>query len=95
MLRFYSHYTFIWPDIYLKNVVVELDAENKIQRIFPFEKEIENTEFHSGWLYFIPGGKGFSIPQSAPSTQYQEATAIEYSSTQSYSVYNEDKTRII
>ncbi|WP_165023365.1 hypothetical protein [Dysgonomonas sp. ZJ279] len=54
MKRYYSHFTFIYPDIYLKNHVVELDSENRIVKCFPFEKEIEKTEFYSGWLMFIP-----------------------------------------
>lgn len=55
--RYYSHYTFIYPDIYLKNVIIELDIENKIFDIFSFEKEIEKTEFYSGWLYFVSDPK--------------------------------------
>ncbi|MBD8388807.1 hypothetical protein [Dysgonomonas sp. BGC7] len=55
MKRFYSHYTFIYPDTYLKNNVVELDSENKIVRYFPFCREIEKTEFYSGLLIFYPG----------------------------------------
>lgn len=51
--RFYSHYSFIYPDLYLKNVVVELNNEGRIDSIFPFEKEIENTEFYSGKIYFL------------------------------------------
>ncbi|WP_165042974.1 hypothetical protein [Dysgonomonas sp. ZJ709] len=54
MKRYYSHFTFIYPDIYLKNHVVELDSENRIVKCFPFEKEIEKTEFYSGWLMFVP-----------------------------------------
>jgi len=54
MRRFYSHYTFIYPDTYLKNYVVELDDTCKITQFFPFEKEIENTEFYSGLLVFLP-----------------------------------------
>ena len=47
MKRFYSHYTFIYPDTYLKNNVVELDSENKIVRYFPFCRETEKTELYS------------------------------------------------
>lgn len=54
MRRFYSHYVFIYPDIYLKNCVIELDIlKNKIT-YYPFIQEIENTEFYSGWLFFVP-----------------------------------------
>lgn len=52
--RFFSHYTFIYPDLFLKNVVVELNEEGRINSIFPFEHEIENTEFYSGKLFFLP-----------------------------------------
>lgn len=54
MKRFYSHFTFIYPDIYLKHSIIEIDSLHRIVNIFPFEKEIERTEFYSGWLLFIP-----------------------------------------
>jgi hypothetical protein len=54
MRRYYSHYTFIYPDIYLKNHVVETNTEYQIIRIFPFDKEIERTVFYSGLLLFLP-----------------------------------------
>jgi len=53
MRRYYSHYTYIQPDIYLKNHIVGIDDEGRILDIFPFEKEIERTEFYSGLLLFI------------------------------------------
>lgn len=53
MKRYYSHYTFIYPDVRLKNYVIEL-LGNRIVKIFPFEKEIANTEFYSGTLFFLP-----------------------------------------
>lgn len=61
MRRYYSHYTFIHPDTYLKNHIVEVDDENRISDIFPFEKEIEKTEFYSGLLVFLPGGENEKI----------------------------------
>lgn len=54
MRRYYSHYTFIHPDIYLKNYIVEMGDDNRIIRVFPFEKEVEKTEFYSGLLLYIP-----------------------------------------
>lgn len=54
MRRFYSHYTFIYPDIYLRNYVLEFDSQNRITSCFPFEKEIENTLFYSGLLVIFP-----------------------------------------
>lgn len=57
MRRFYSHYTFIYPDIYLKNHIVETSDNLEIIRVFPYEREIEKTEFYSGWLAFVPEGE--------------------------------------
>ena len=54
MKRYYSHYTYIYPSTYLKNSVVELDGMNNITNIFPYEKEIEKTQFYSGILFFVP-----------------------------------------
>jgi hypothetical protein len=54
MRRYYSHYTFIYPNICLKNHIVELDDEGRIAGYFPFVKEIEKTEFHAGLLIFLP-----------------------------------------
>jgi hypothetical protein len=53
MKRYYSHYTFIYPDILLKNHIVEVNSEYQITRIFPFDKETERTEFYSGLLLFL------------------------------------------
>lgn len=52
--RYYSHYTFIYPDILLKNHIVEINENDVIVNVFPFEKELERTEFYSGLLAFIP-----------------------------------------
>lgn len=54
MKRYYSHYTFIYPDIYLRNHIVEIDDDMKSISFYPFEREIERTEFYSGLLAFIP-----------------------------------------
>lgn len=54
--RIYSHYSFIYPNQHYKDVVVEMDKKNNIKRIFPFEKEIEDTEFYSGRVFFLPEG---------------------------------------
>jgi len=56
MKRYYSHYTFIYPDIFLRNHIVEIDTNNKIGGYFPFEAEIEKTAFYSGLLLFLPAG---------------------------------------
>ncbi|MDR0824524.1 MAG: hypothetical protein LBN74_05480 [Prevotella sp.] len=58
MKRYFSHYTFIYPNIYLKNHVIETDDE-KIVQAFPFDKEIAMTEFYSGLLLFVPPGIEF------------------------------------
>lgn len=52
--RIYSHYSFIYPNQHYKNVVIELTKDNRIIRIFPFEKEIEDTEFYSGRVFYLP-----------------------------------------
>lgn len=54
MKRYYSHYTFIYPDIYIKGFIVEIDDEGKITRLYRYEKEVEKTEFHSGLLIYMP-----------------------------------------
>lgn len=54
MKRYYSHYTFIYPDIYIKNHIVEMDGNRRIIRVFPYGKEVEKTEFYSGLLMFLP-----------------------------------------
>lgn len=51
--RYFSHYIYIEPDILLKNYVVEMNDEHHITNVFPFEREIEKTEFYSGILMFI------------------------------------------
>ena len=57
MKRYFSHYTYIYPDIYLKSHIVEMDDDGKIIRWFPFEREIEKTEFYDGVVVFVPEGK--------------------------------------
>ncbi len=54
MKRYFSHYTFIYPDIYLRNHIVEVSDDMKQISFFPFDREIERTEFYSGLLIFIP-----------------------------------------
>ena len=54
MKRYYSNYTYIYPDQYLENEVVELDDANNILSVQPFEKELENTKYHQGLLLFVP-----------------------------------------
>lgn len=54
MKRYYAHYTYIYPDILLKNIVVEMDSTNHIINYYPLEKELANTEFHSGVQVFVP-----------------------------------------
>lgn len=54
MKRYFSHYTFIYPNIYLRNHIVEVSGDMKLISFFPFDREIERTEFYSGLLIFIP-----------------------------------------
>jgi len=52
--RYYAHYTFIYPDTFLKNHIVELSDEGIISSVCLFEKEVAGTEFFSGIQLFIP-----------------------------------------
>lgn len=51
--RYYSHYTYIEPGILLKDYIVEMDSSGYITKAFPFDREIERTEFYSGLLAFL------------------------------------------
>lgn len=51
--RFFSHYTFIYPNLFLKSHVVE-ELSNGILNYYPYTHEIANTEFHSGLLIYLP-----------------------------------------
>lgn len=59
MERFFSHYTFIYPQTYLSNHIVEL-SDNKIVSYFPYEKQISHTFFVSGLLILIPDNLSLS-----------------------------------
>jgi hypothetical protein len=54
MKRYFSHYTIIYPALFLKNHITELDQENRLIRYYPYENEIRSTEFYSGLLIFTP-----------------------------------------
>lgn len=56
MKRYYSHYTFIYPNIYLKNYIIEVNDKGQITNAFSFRSEVEKTEFYSGLLLFYPVG---------------------------------------
>ncbi len=75
MKRYYSHYTYIYPNTYLKDSVVELDNTNNIVKIFPFEKELEKTEFSSGVLFFVPNSMRIN-PYFVDYTKKQLFTAL-------------------
>ena len=102
MRRYYSHYAYIYPDLYLKNSVVELDDTNRIIRFFPFEKEIENTEFYSGVLVFLPND--LSLDKNIFAKYIQDARIMTNNDTLltynvaildfSYVVYDEDGSSI-
>ncbi len=61
MKRYYSHYTFIYPNIYLKNYIVEVNDKGQITNAFPFSREVEKTKFYSGLLLFHPDGIEFNL----------------------------------
>lgn len=52
--RYFSHYTFIYPDKFYKNYIVELDAEGYITSLYTFSREVPNTIFQSGTIVFLP-----------------------------------------
>lgn len=54
MKRYYAHYTFIYPDIFLKNHIVEIADEGAIAGYYLFERELSHTEYHSGIQVFLP-----------------------------------------
>ncbi|MBB4035902.1 hypothetical protein GGR21_001797 [Dysgonomonas hofstadii] len=97
MKRFYSHYSFIYPDIYLKNQVVEIDDNRRIINIFPYEKEIEKTQFYSGLLVFLPDGveptgSFFKVENNNFSSTINTSNP---SSQTTYQVYHEDIGKIM
>jgi len=93
MRRYYSHYTFIYPDIYLKNYVVEINKEHQITSIFPFEREIERTEFYSGLLLFLPDDmdKDLDMYSIINKEQFYEESHIQTSPDKRYKmIHRED-----
>lgn len=52
MKRYFSHYTFIYPDILLKNHVLELSEGDVV--FYQYTHEIANTEFYSGLIICLP-----------------------------------------
>lgn len=54
MKRYYAHYTFIYPDIFLTNHILEIAQDDTLLKYYPFEREVAQTEFHSGLQVFIP-----------------------------------------
>mgnify|MGYP006983667556 CR=1 FL=1 len=61
MKRYFSHYTIIYPTLFLRGHVIELDEENRLIRYYPYGNEIENTEFYSGLLVFAPLGQDWDF----------------------------------
>lgn len=53
-MRYYAHYTVIYPDRLLINYIIETDEQGKITAEYSFERELANTLFHSGLQLFIP-----------------------------------------
>lgn len=91
MKRYYSHYTFIYPDIYLKNHVVEMDDNERIIRVFPFTKEVEKTEFYSGLLMFLPDNVPFSreIQENIGKLNFSKQECLQWEDSP-YRFYEED-----
>ncbi|WP_160111087.1 hypothetical protein [Dysgonomonas sp. Marseille-P4361] len=87
--RYFSHYVYIEPDILLKNYIVEMDEEHHITDVFPFEKEIERTEFYSGILLFVGVNIAFteiSLDKIKELTLKQEY--VEISSNKKYKMFH-------
>jgi hypothetical protein len=90
MHRYYSHYTFIYPDIYVKNYIVEMDNNGKIIRIFPYDREVEKTEFYSGLLAFIPEGESPEWELFVLRKESWNSLVSDQSFTESYRVWHKD-----
>lgn len=89
MKRYYSHYAFIYPDIYLKNYIVEMGDDNRIVRAFPFEKEVERTEFYSGLLLYIPL-ELVEIPSAFSKSLFSSDKAFNLDTTIRYKVVHRE-----
>ncbi|MDR2683557.1 MAG: hypothetical protein LBB64_06790 [Dysgonamonadaceae bacterium] len=50
MKRWAAHYVLLPDDRLLKMHYVELDDDNRLLGVFPFDREMANTVFHSGTL---------------------------------------------
>lgn len=44
----------------MQNHIVEMDDDRRIIRVFPYDKEVEKTEFYSGLLIFLPDNIPFT-----------------------------------
>lgn len=63
----------------MKNCIVETNGEGVIVKIFPFEAEIEKTEFYSGLLVFYPSVKVYVRETVLKKLQYIEFGKIKNS----------------
>lgn len=91
MKRYYSHYTFIYPDVYIKNYVVEMDDNNRIINIFPYDKEVEKTEFYSGVLIFLPDNIPFSkeMQENIRNSDFSKEVRLQWEDSP-YRIFKED-----
>lgn len=98
MRRFYSHYAFIYPDIYLRNYVLEFDPQNRIINYFLFKKEIENTLFYSGLLVVVPADIELTpayIPDLkrqiiSDSVRWNDVRRLDLPTQDTFLIYDED-----
>jgi len=96
MKRFYSHYSFIYPDTYLKNHIVEMDDNRNIIKVFRYEKEVEKTEFYSGLLVFLPDSVELSVEFfNLDHNNFSSDKDVSDFTIQAYQVYHEEIGKIL
>jgi hypothetical protein len=62
--NYFAHYTFIYPDIFLKNQVISMDEDGRITGHHTFTEETPNTLFHSGLQVFVPENKAAAVDRT-------------------------------
>lgn len=91
MKRYYSHCTFIYPEVYIKNHIVEVDDNRRIVRVFPYDKEVEKTEFYSGLLMFLPHSVPFTkeLQENIKKSDFSKQGCLHWEDVP-YRIFEED-----